>query len=59
MGDEQTTERTLEAMDYNIRVKQQFIDSLLREIVDLQEENKRLKGEVSYLEHLRETALIN
>jgi hypothetical protein len=35
--DEQTTERTLQAMEYNVRCKQQIIDKLLAENMALEE----------------------
>jgi regulator of replication initiation timing len=51
-------DETLKAMDYNIEQKQKLIDRLIAENIELEGENKRLREEVVFLEHLRETSMI-
>lgn len=57
MEDEESTERTLEAMDFNIRCKQQIIDRLLADNLQLEETVKKLREEVVFLEHLRNISI--
>uniref|UniRef100_A0A6H1Z6Z1 Uncharacterized protein n=1 Tax=viral metagenome TaxID=1070528 RepID=A0A6H1Z6Z1_9ZZZZ len=49
--DTESTERTIEAMDYNIALKQKFIDDLIAENVRLDEDLKRIREEITTLEY--------
>jgi len=53
IDDKESNERTIAAMDFCIKAKQEFIDKLIADNLELEETIKKLREEIVFLEHLR------